>query len=119
MTQAKPGITEIRRADGSPTDGNKAAANTMAEYYLTTAQPPHEGWRGPRRMEDMRALSYIEVGGLNLTKQLPSGSLALGGLKDKGGTHSRQNPRVSRAGLLIARFPARVPWKAILSNQSR
>ncbi|VDP92826.1 unnamed protein product [Echinostoma caproni] len=39
VTQAKPGITDIRRADGSLTDGNQAAANTLGEYYSTVFSP--------------------------------------------------------------------------------
>ncbi|VDP42134.1 unnamed protein product [Echinostoma caproni] len=39
VTQAKPGITDIRRSDGSLTDGNQAAANTLAEYYSTVFSP--------------------------------------------------------------------------------
>ncbi|VDP89057.1 unnamed protein product [Echinostoma caproni] len=35
VTQAKPGITDILRVDGSVTDGNKAAASTLVEYYPT------------------------------------------------------------------------------------
>ncbi|VDP92884.1 unnamed protein product [Echinostoma caproni] len=39
VAQAKPGITDIRRTDGSITDGNKVAANTLAEYDSTVFGP--------------------------------------------------------------------------------
>ncbi|VDP23810.1 unnamed protein product [Echinostoma caproni] len=39
VTQAKPRQTDIRRVDGSLTDDNQAAANTLAEYYSTEARP--------------------------------------------------------------------------------
>ncbi|VDP94585.1 unnamed protein product [Echinostoma caproni] len=39
MTQAKPGIADNRRVDGSLTDGNKTAANTLAKYYSTVFSP--------------------------------------------------------------------------------
>ncbi|VDP89545.1 unnamed protein product [Echinostoma caproni] len=39
LTQGKPGITDIRHANGSVTDGNQAAANTLAEQYSTVFRP--------------------------------------------------------------------------------
>ncbi|VDP94409.1 unnamed protein product [Echinostoma caproni] len=51
VTQARPGITDIRHADGSLTDGDKFAANTLAEYYSTVFSPEHvsrtDGIGGP------------------------------------------------------------------------
>ena len=51
-TQAKPGIADVRRGDGSLTDSNTEAANTLAEYYSTVFIPTRPEPRSNRSLCD-------------------------------------------------------------------